>query len=83
MVALTGERKFASIREYFNYRDEINTQNGLLYEDQRVIIPKATRPDMLHVSHMGRESCIRYARGHFLACKHHNRHAVGSELCSM
>ena len=53
------------IREYFNYRDEITAQNGILFKGQRVIVPQAMQPLMLqkaHSSHQGAEACIRRAR---------------------
>ena len=52
------------IREYFNYRDEITAQNGILFKGQRVIVPQAMQPLMLqkaHSSHQGAEACIRRA----------------------
>ncbi|XP_063951721.1 uncharacterized protein K02A2.6-like [Lytechinus pictus] len=54
-----------SIREYFNYRDEITAQNGILFKGQKVIIPMALRSMMVekvHRSHLGIEACIRRAR---------------------
>lgn len=54
-----------SVRDYWNYRDEIVVQNGILFKANKVIIPKLLRPEMLtriHSSHLGTESCIRKAR---------------------
>lgn len=54
-----------SIREYFNYRDEITAQNGILFKGQKVIVPQALRSRMVekvHSSHLGVEACIRRAR---------------------
>ena len=53
------------IREYWNYRDELTLHNGVLFKNQRVIIPKAMRPELIsriHSSHLGIESCLRKAR---------------------
>ncbi|KXJ19477.1 Uncharacterized protein K02A2.6 [Exaiptasia diaphana] len=54
-----------NIREYWNFREEITLYNGILLKNQRVIIPKAMRPEILsriHSSHQGITSCIRKAR---------------------
>ena len=54
-----------AIREYFNFREEISAQNGILYKGMKVIVPKAMRPLMLnriHSSHLGVEACSRRAR---------------------
>ena len=42
------------IRDYWNYREEISLDNGLLFKSQRVIVPKAMRSEILsriHSSH--------------------------------
>ena len=44
------------IRDYWNYREEISLDNGLLFKSQRVIVPKAMRSEILsriHSSHQG------------------------------
>jgi len=53
------------VREYWNYREEISLHNGILFKGQRIIIPKAIRPEIIsrsHTSHLGIESCLRKAR---------------------
>ena len=53
------------IREYWNYREELTLHNGVLFKNQKVIIPKAMRPEMIsriHSSHLGIESCLQKAR---------------------
>jgi len=53
------------IHSYWNYRDEITAQDGVLYRGSRVIIPQSMRSVMLkkvHKSHQGVEACIRQAR---------------------
>ena len=53
------------IHSYWNYRDEITAQNGVLYRGSRVIIPQSMRSSMLkkvHKSHQGPEACIRQAK---------------------
>lgn len=54
-----------NIQEYWNYRDEISVHNGILFKNQRVIIPAAMRREILarvHASHLGIEACIRKAK---------------------
>ena len=54
-----------NIRCYWNYRDEIVGQNGILYKGQRVIIPRVMRQKVLnkiHYSHCGIEASLRRAR---------------------
>ena len=53
------------VREYFNHRDEVTVQNGILYKGMKVIVPKVMRPLMLnriHSSHLGADACVRRAR---------------------
>ena len=53
------------IREYWNYREELTLHNGVLFKNQKVIIPKAMRLEMIsriHSSHLGIKSCLRKAR---------------------
>ena len=35
------------IRVFWPYRDELSTQNGLVYRGTRIIIPSQTRPEMI------------------------------------
>lgn len=54
-----------AIHSYWNYRDEITAQDGVLYRGSRVIIPRTMRPDMLkkaHENHQGAEATIRRAK---------------------
>ncbi|XP_064651638.1 uncharacterized protein K02A2.6-like [Lineus longissimus] len=50
---------------YFHLRDEISSQNGLLFRGERVIVPTKLRSMMtklVHTSHLGVELCLRRAR---------------------
>ena len=54
-----------NIAQYFNYRDELTIENGIIFRGQRIIIPKSLRADMkmkVHVGHTGINSCLRRAR---------------------
>ena len=51
--------------EFWNYRDEIEIQNGILYKGMKVIIPTVMREEVLnkiHSSHPGRYACMRKAK---------------------
>ena len=50
---------------YFNIRDELSMQDGLVFRDERVVIPLTLRKEMketLHNSHLGIERTMRRAR---------------------
>ena len=52
-------------KPYFHIRDELSSQDGLLYRGERIVIPVTLRKkmqDMLHMSHLGTESTLRRAR---------------------
>lgn len=54
-----------NIRAYFEYRDELTAQDGVLFRGTRLIVPKQLRPEMkkkVHAGHTGINSCIRRAR---------------------
>lgn len=54
-----------SVLPYFNYRDEITVQDGVLLRGERVIIPKVLRSGIVHkvhAGHSGINSCLRRAR---------------------
>ena len=53
------------IRDDWNYREELTIHNGILFKNQRVIVPKAMRAQLTaraHSSHQGIEACIRRAK---------------------
>ena len=50
---------------YFNYRDELTIQDGIIYRGERIVVPKALRQDMknrVHAGHLCITSCLRRAR---------------------
>ena len=50
---------------YFNMRDELTVQDGLVFEGNSIVIPKSLRTDMklkIHSSHLRIEACLRRAR---------------------
>ena len=53
------------IGPYFDVRDELTIQNGIIFKGDRAVVPQALRRDMLkriHSSHLGVEGCLRRAR---------------------
>lgn len=62
-----NERKSISglISPYYDIRDELSIQNGVIFKGDRAVIPQALRKDMLkriYASHLGIEGCLRRAR---------------------
>ena len=54
-----------SVIPYFDYRDELTVQDGIILRGERVVIPTSLRPDLkakLHAGHLGINSCLRRAR---------------------
>ena len=54
----------APVKPYFQLRDELSVQDGVLFRGNRVIIPRSTRADTLkkiHQSHIGINGCLRRA----------------------
>ena len=53
------------VRPYWNFRDTMVVQDGIVYKGGQVVVPKSLRSDYLkrlHSSHMGSESTLRRAR---------------------
>ena len=53
------------VREYWPYRDELTSKNGLVFRGIRIIIPHVMRTEMIaqyHRSHLGIQYTIRTAR---------------------
>ena len=56
------------VHPYFNSRDELTMQDGLVFKSDRVIIPTNLRQDVIqqvHSSHLGVEGCLHRAREAF------------------
>ena len=50
---------------YYNYRDELTIQDGIIYRGERIVIPRSLRQEMkskIHAGHLGINSCLRGAR---------------------
>ena len=55
----------SSIREYWNFRDEISLENGLILKGERVIIPESMRSEFttkIHEGHQGITRCQQRAK---------------------
>ncbi|XP_062614646.1 uncharacterized protein K02A2.6-like [Saccostrea cucullata] len=55
-----------SVRHYFDFRDTLSFEDGLILKGEAIVIPKTLRSEMkirLHKAHLGYDSMIRRARG--------------------
>ena len=55
----------AEIRPYFDVRDTLSQENGVILKGERIVIPSELRTDMkkrLHAAHLGDDSMMRRAR---------------------
>ena len=53
------------VSEYFNVRDELAVQVGIIFKHQRCVIPKTLRQkvkEKIHHAHIGIQGCLRRAR---------------------
>ena len=53
------------LHEFWNYRDTLSIENGLITCGNRILVPKEMRPKMLqyiHEGHQGKERCLLWAR---------------------
>ena len=53
------------VSEYFNVRDELAVQDGIIFKGQRCVIPKTSRQkvkEKIHRAHIGIQGCLRRAR---------------------
>ena len=54
-----------SVKPFWNYRDELSVMEGLVFEEERSVIPVALRKDMLkrvHIGHVGMRKCKNRAK---------------------
>ena len=52
------------ISPYFKMRDEMSIQDGLIFNGERVVVPRASRSELLtriHSSHLGVNGCLNRA----------------------
>ena len=53
------------VRAYYNVLHELTVQNGLVFKDNRIVVPTSVRKDIIatvHRSHQGIQCCIRRAK---------------------
>ena len=53
------------VLEYWNHRDELSYENGIVFKGQKLIIPSALRTDMIvavYIGHFGIEKTVGRAR---------------------
>ena len=53
------------IREYWNYKEALTVQYGVLYKGMKVMVTISMRPQMIarvHCSHLGPDACVRRVR---------------------
>ena len=52
------------LRPFYHHREELVPEQGIIFKENRCIVPKGMRREILkrlHSSHMGLESCLRRA----------------------
>ena len=62
---LTKEEVPVCIREYWNYKEELTVEDGVLYKGIKVIVPASMRSQMIarsQSSHLGPDACVQRAR---------------------
>ena len=62
-------------RPYFDFRDQMTTQDQLVFKGAAVVIPAALRYEMMvkcHATHIGIEGCLRRARECDVCLSHQN-----------
>lgn len=59
------EQLSQEVQKYFPFREELTVHNGLLFKNDRVVVPISERRNMMeraHSSHIGLQGCLRRAR---------------------
>ena len=54
----------AAVRPYWNFRELLVMQDGIIYKGDQIVVPLSLRAEYLghlHASHMGFESTLRWA----------------------
>jgi len=57
-----------SLHGYFNFREELSVQNGVVFKGERILVPLSLRQciiDKIHASHLGAQGCLRRAKETF------------------
>ena len=55
------------LRPYYDFRDEMSLEEGVIVRGERIVVPSSLRYDMkqkIHSGHMGINSCLRRARAY-------------------
>jgi len=53
------------LHDYWNFREELTIEDGLILKGERIVIPPTLRPEILntlHKGHLGQEKCLLRAR---------------------
>ena len=53
------------VMPFFSYADELSVQDGIIFKDERVVVPQSMRADTkkeIHAAHLGINGCVRRAR---------------------
>ena len=60
------EKVSETVTDYFNFREELTIQDGLVFKGDRLVVPKSIRQELVGIihnsSHLGIQSCLRRAR---------------------
>ena len=59
------EQVDALAREYWNFREELSVEDGMLFKSDRIVVPRPLRAEVLdeiHGAHMGESKSLSFAR---------------------